>query len=60
LNSGRDYEVLVYDFFGNEVLVKSYSSHCELDIAFLSPGTYLAVIKDGQEVVASRKFIIER
>jgi hypothetical protein len=60
LIEGIDYDLVVYDIIGNEVLVTGYSSPCELNISFLATGIYLAVVKMEREVIGSRKFIIER
>jgi hypothetical protein len=60
LGSGIDYEIVVYDIFGREVLVSGYSSPCELNVSSLPPGIYFAVIKNGSAVLGSRKFLVSR
>ncbi len=71
LNSGMDYEFVIYDIFGRETSIPALTSSSprmgggreggwQVNVASLPPGIYLAVVKNGREVIGSRKFLIVR
>ena len=69
-SSGIDYELVIYDIFGRMATARQISlppgggragdGGWQVDVSSLPPGMYLAVIKNGREVIGSRKFIISR
>ena len=72
LSSGNSYSLAIYDIFGREVHADFISSilteggrergwqSWTIDVSALPPGIYLAVVKDGQVVLASAKFMVVR
>lgn len=71
LNVGKDYKLSIYDVFGREVMTNvAPSSNLEesrgrawkwqINVEGYPPGIYLAVVKDGQVIHASAKFIVAK
>jgi hypothetical protein len=76
LNSGRDYELHIYDIFGRTAAANLISlprlgegwgggqagegENWTVNVSSLPPGIYLAVIREGTSIVASGKFVVAR
>ena len=64
LSSGKDFFIEVYDIFGRRAhtpaLPHSGEGDWIVDVSALPPGMYLLVVKDGQTVKASAKFVVAR
>jgi hypothetical protein len=74
LSAGRDYELVIYNIFGREIyIVKLTSSPLQgeleggrggwgrswqINVESLPPGLYIAVLKNGVDLVDNIKFII--
>jgi sugar lactone lactonase YvrE len=59
LSSGNSYSLTVVDIFGRQVISLPPDGG-QVDVSSFPPGIYFAVVKNGHEVLANRKFIIER
>jgi photosystem II stability/assembly factor-like uncharacterized protein len=60
LNSGMDCTLFIYDLFGKEVFTQPCIGTQSIDVNKLPSGIYLAVIKNNDLVLGSRKFLICR
>ena len=69
LSSGGDYSLLIYDIFGRKVSEVQHSlprvregqgGGWTMEVSSLPSGIYLLVLKDGQMVKASAKFVVAR
>jgi hypothetical protein len=71
LNSGRDYELIIYDIFGREIYAEMISSiregggrgggwQWQINVEGFPPGIYLAVVKEGSAMKAGTKFVVIR
>jgi len=63
LSSGRDYLIEIYNIFGRKAPIPNPSltrgkGESRIDVSTLPAGLYLLVVKDGQEVKASAKFLV--
>jgi hypothetical protein len=63
LNSGRDYSLSVYDVFGREVAeikVPERHEQIQINVESYPPGVYIAILKNGCDVLGSGKFVVVR
>jgi hypothetical protein len=72
LSEGKDYKLVVYDIFGRSVFSfppfggragdggRGREGRWTLDVSALPPGVYIAIVKNGVELVESRKFVVAR
>jgi hypothetical protein len=63
LNSGRDYSISIYDIFGREVhkiVIPDGQDKNVVNVQGYSPGVYIAILKQGFDLVESRKFVVAR
>jgi hypothetical protein len=66
LDDGRFYKdltLVIYDIFGREVRrIKSAEGHEEVivNVESYPPGLYIAILKNGFDLVESRKFVFAR
>jgi hypothetical protein len=64
LSSGRNYSLCIYDIFGRpaptliHLPADGEGSGWTIDISTLPPGIYIAVLRDGQMIKASKKFVV--
>ncbi len=58
-----DYSLVIFDIFGREMEeIKLFDRQREfqIDVENYPPGVYIAILKDGLEVIVSRKFVVVR
>jgi hypothetical protein len=60
LNEKTENQLVVYDFFGKEIMPVSFTSPLALNISSLPQGIYLAVVKEQKRFIGSRSFVISR
>jgi hypothetical protein len=71
LNSGGDYNLSIYDIFGREIYTEKFSStlqgggreggrQWQINVESYPSGVYIAILKNGFDLVDSRKFVVSR
>jgi hypothetical protein len=73
LNSGRDYSISIYDIFGRLVLSSTPITppsggtgggpggrSWQINVESFPPGVYIAILKNGFDLLGSRKFVVAR
>ena len=63
LNSGKDYNLSIYDIFGREIQkikIPDGQDEVSVNVESYSPGVYIAILKKGFDLVESRKFVVAR
>jgi hypothetical protein len=63
LISGKDYSLSINNISGSKVMeinVLDGQQDIRANVGNLTPGTYLAILKDGNQVLATGKFLVER
>jgi len=68
LNSGIDYELVIYDIFGRTILslppiggrAGDGGWSWQINVESYLPGVYIAILKKGFDIVESRKFVVAR
>ena len=63
LNSGRDYNLSIYDIFGREaqmIKIPDGQEEFQINVESFTPGVYIAILKKGFKLVESRKFVVIR
>lgn len=63
LSAGMDYSLSIYNISGSKVMelkVLDVQQEIQANVRDLKPGTYMALLKEGNQVLATGKFLIER
>jgi len=63
LNSGRDYSLCIYDVSGRQLSgIKMLEGQHEMliNVDSFQPGVYLAILKEGNQTIESRRFVIAK